>query len=78
MAITFTDVHDCAETTVYRIEGYNLRDGLAHGSLDVALYACDAHRGQLREHGALNGLTIHTARPVGAFTSSCGELVTYQ
>lgn len=33
----------CSQTARYVVEGYGAKDGRAHGSLDVTVYACAEH-----------------------------------
>ena len=60
----------CGAPATVRFEGYSPRDGLAHGSLDLAVYACADHATQARAEW-LDGLLPY--RTAAAGDSRCGE-----
>ncbi|MFF5759660.1 hypothetical protein ACFY7A_30030 [Streptomyces longwoodensis] len=59
----------CGGPATVRFEGYSPRDGLAHGSLDLAVYACDDHLEQARTEWIGDLLPHRTA----ALDARCGE-----
>ncbi|MEU5664735.1 hypothetical protein [Streptomyces longwoodensis] len=59
----------CGAPATVRYEGYSPRDGLAHGSLDLAVYACDDHAGQARTEW-IGDLLAYRTTTAG---SRCGE-----
>lgn len=60
----------CGAPATVRYEGYSPRNGLAHGSLDLTVYACEEHDSQARTEW-LDGLLAYRTLTVG--TSRCGE-----
>ncbi|MDQ0933782.1 hypothetical protein [Streptomyces turgidiscabies] len=60
----------CGAPATVSFEGYSPRNGLAHGSLDIIVHACDEHAVQARAEW-LGTLTPYRTTP-GA-TSRCGE-----
>jgi hypothetical protein len=60
----------CGARSTVRFEGYSPRDGLAHGSLDLAVYACDEHASQARTQWLDELLPYRTTT---AGTARCGE-----
>ncbi|WP_330265305.1 hypothetical protein [Streptomyces griseorubiginosus] len=60
----------CGAPATVRFEGYSPRNGLAHGSLDLAVYACTDHTTQARTKW-LDGLMPYRTATAGA--SRCGE-----
>ncbi|QTU47622.1 hypothetical protein F3K20_24885 [Streptomyces scabiei] len=59
----------CGAPAAVRFEGYSARNGLAHGSLDLVVYACDDHAAQAKDEW-LGGLMPYRTLPTG---SRCGE-----
>lgn len=64
----------CGAPATACIEGYSPRHGLAHGSLDRAVYACTTHTAQARIEW-LGDLLAYTASTTGA--RRCGEHFDY-
>ncbi|MFI0533565.1 DUF6907 domain-containing protein [Streptomyces scabiei] len=63
----------CGAPAAVRIEGYSARDGFAHGSLDLVVYACAQHAGEARAEW-LGGLLTHS----GPTSSTvCGDRFDY-
>lgn len=60
----------CGAPATVRLEGYSARDGLAHGSLDVIVYACQEHTDTARTEW-LAGLTPYGSPVIG--TARCGD-----
>lgn len=60
----------CGAPATTRFEGYSPRNGLAHGSLDLAVYACETHASQARTEWLGNLLPYRT---LTAGDSRCGE-----
>jgi hypothetical protein len=60
----------CGAPATARIEGYSPRDGRTHGSLDLAVYACDDHTTQARDTW-LGTLLPYTTRYVA--DARCGQ-----
>ncbi len=64
----------CGAPATARIEGYSPRGGIAQGSLDLAVYACDQHAQQARTEW-LGGLNPHTMPCV--VDAQCGHSFDY-
>ncbi|CAM5536118.1 hypothetical protein [Streptomyces canus] len=64
----------CGAAATARIEGYSPRGGVAHGSLDLAVYACAEHAAQARAEW-LGDLRPHTM-PL-ALPAKCGQQFDY-
>ena len=60
----------CGAPATVRIEGYSPRNGRLHGSLDLAVYACEQHTTQARDTW-LGNLLPHTTRYVT--DARCGQ-----
>ncbi|MDX2679274.1 hypothetical protein [Streptomyces soliscabiei] len=60
----------CGAPATVSFEGYSPRDGLAHGSLDVIVHACDEHTSKARDEWLG---TLMPYRTTPGTTSRCGE-----
>lgn len=65
----------CGATATVRIEGYSARYGLAHGSLDVIVYACAEHAAEARTEW-LSGLTPYNTA-TAPDSHRCGDRVDF-
>lgn len=82
MNLTISQIpdHDCPRPATVAMEGYSPRNGLAHGSLDLVVTACDQHADtarawilettDLRPHQAIQGDPGHHI--------SCGKVSDYR
>jgi hypothetical protein len=66
----------CGASATVRIEGYSARDGFAHGSLDLVVYACEQHAGEARAEW-LGGLLPHSGPTGSAGSAVCGDRFDY-
>lgn len=70
----------CTAPAVRVVEGYNPKDGIAHGSLDVVVYVCEEH------HAAARDMWVQAVGAASSWTRSqppitphlCGALVDYR
>ncbi|MEU2975988.1 hypothetical protein ABZ678_02965 [Streptomyces hirsutus] len=68
-------IGECGTAAAVRLEGYSPRQGLAHGSLDVIVYACEEHKATARAEW-LEGFTPYTTAATG--TAQCGDRFTFE
>ncbi|CAL9301116.1 hypothetical protein [Streptomyces sp. SudanB91_2054] len=64
----------CGAVSTTRIEGYTSSEDRAHGSLDLAVYACDEHAYEARTQW-LAGFTTHSSPSYMAY---CGQRYDYR
>jgi hypothetical protein len=74
VSITFSTIGTCTAPAAVCVEGYSPRDGRAHGSLDVVVYACEKHAEVARTEW-LASLTPYGTTPVPG--PRCGEMTTF-
>lgn len=87
MPITFDHIGSCPNPPVFLIEGYTPKHGLAHGSLDVTVRACqgcfEGRRLQIEACGmtpySFTGCPTHSEGAEGRLTAlSCGDRTVFQ
>lgn len=73
--ITFGRVGECPAPVVYVVEGYSPGDGLAHGSLDVVVHACEGCMASVRAGLDDRGMTPYSVRAESK--RLCGEMTMF-
>jgi hypothetical protein len=76
VTITFDRVGSCPAMAVVIVEGYTPANGLAHGSLDVTVRACDACHHTVRDQMDACGMTPYTVQPRSV--ARCGDRTVFQ
>lgn len=78
MTITFDVVGSCTNLPTRQVEGYNAKDGLAHGSLDVTVSVCEDCHQTVRTQITSCGMTPYSLPPCLDMTGRCGDRGTYE
>lgn len=76
MALTFDTVGTCTATPTRVVEGYSPAGGLAHGSLDVVVDACDACHEAMRQVVEESGLLPYSCMHMTG-EGRCGVRLTF-